>query len=181
MENDLYEQFVNDLKKCRPQMGDEKDFKRNVMRKIGVSSVSVRPWIGIMRVAASLLLLVSMVGYGAMEYYTWDKRLYTVRNQNAYPLTEKSSWECRQSVRELIKELSTAEALMLNNEIVISKSRLHRLQAENQELSYFVEDLMAYMQIRSPVDYAAYQSGETIQITSWKLRKDYGVCDGINK
>lgn len=178
MKKDMYEEFVNELKQHKPQMVGEEQFKRELLQKLEGSNVSSRTWLTFVRVAASLLLLISIAAYSGMEFYTWEKRLYAEQNSHLYPVfNDAASWACRQSVKDLLMGMVNTPSLMLNDKIVISKSRVLQLRAENQEMYYLVEDLIQYMAQSSPADYAAFQSGQLIQITSWKLRKEYGVCN----
>lgn len=178
MKKDLYQQFVNDLRYNRPQIEGEERFKQGVLRKLERRATSPRIWPGFVRVAASLLLLISVAAYSGMEFYTWEKRLYVEQNTSLLPdFKEEASWACRQSVRELLIRMVNTPSLMLNAEVVISKARVQQLQAENQELFYLVGDLIQYMEQYSPADYAAFQSGQLVCITSWKLRREYGICN----
>ncbi len=181
MEKDSYERFIEDVKRHRPQIRDEEKFRKDLLLKLNAGNRSnTRPLIFVLRVAASVALLVSLGSYVWLEAYTREKRWLAEQELNAGRLTDGVDWQCYQAVDELLALLIDTESLTTNGRsVAINKSKLQHLKSENKKLFAQLEGLLAYMKQFYPADYEALQSGETIRLNAWKLRKEYGVCHWI--
>ncbi|WP_439181469.1 hypothetical protein [Carboxylicivirga taeanensis] len=180
MEQDIYKRFVEKVKSQPPQLFEAEVFKRELLMEIAGGSRRTKKLLLSLRVAASILILISLGAYVWMEVDTWEQRLLAEQKPIATQVTEAADWSCRQTIDRMMDILGRTQALVVtDNSVAINKKKLHQLKAENREAGEMLEGVLVYMKQFNPSDYEAFQSGETVRLTAWMLRKEYDVCSWL--
>ncbi|MBS2213506.1 hypothetical protein KEM09_19000 [Carboxylicivirga mesophila] len=180
MEKDVYKRFVEDVKRTDLRMSNEDKFKQRLLQKINEPRNYSKRLIQVLRVAASIVLLLSLGTYIWMEVDTREQRWLVEQQINGNQLVQPSSGSCKQAVDKMMTLLASSESLPFSNKgVAFSKVHLKQIKSENAELFVMLERMLVYMEQFYPSDYAAFQSGETVQLTAWQLRKEYDVCNWI--
>ncbi|MBK3518613.1 hypothetical protein [Carboxylicivirga marina] len=181
MEADNYKKIIEQLRQQKPQLENGQKLKHEVMNRIRTQK-SVSNIAYLIRVAASILILLSLGAYAWMEIYTWENRLAIEQRVSPNELQNNVDWQCRQTVNEIVASLFETNALVRQNDgVLINKSNMKLLEVENAELFARVSDMLERIKLISPNDFQTYQSGEDIHLNAWQLRREYGFCEWITK
>ncbi|MCU4163962.1 hypothetical protein [Carboxylicivirga caseinilyticus] len=168
--------------KQQPRINDLQRFKNNVLNQIeSEEQVRKQHRIYWWRVAASIIVLLSVGSYTWMEIDTYLKRTSTVVFNNDISFESQDYQRCDYRIANLLKSLKEAGFVIDDQRNIIQFSELdvRNLNINNSPFASDVSQFLAGMKELYPLKYQKYKSGEMVEFNSWHLKKDQRLCDWV--
>lgn len=168
--------------KQKPVLRNKEALRDNVLHQIELDSRlkagNKMIWI---RIAASLLVLLSVVSYIWMEASTQYSRFDTLGAINERIVIVKPDWNCRNNIMALLEAFNSSGFKLYMDEgaMLLDEAEVKQLQHSNEELYLSALSFVEAIKKHYPRLYQQYKSGESVRLNLWLLKEDQRLCEYI--